>query len=85
MFILSPEGCPRDLREKEESWLSCQQQCESMQEQLLSCQQKQEVVTQRLEWAEGEMKDLRVAQSTLLHERSVRQTHSLLTLYSNRE
>ncbi|XP_077050722.1 uncharacterized protein lekr1 [Siphateles boraxobius] len=70
------ERLSRDLREEEESRLSCQRRCESMQEQLLAWQQKEEEVTRRLERAEDEMKDLRVAQSTLQQERDeLRRSH----------
>ncbi|XDV28630.1 hypothetical protein PO909_031863 [Leuciscus waleckii] len=47
-----------------------------MKEQLLAWQQKEEEVTRRLERAEDEMKDLRVAQSTLQQEREeLRRSH----------
>ncbi|CAM4584065.1 unnamed protein product [Leuciscus chuanchicus] len=70
------ERLSRDLREEEESRLSCQRRCESMKEQLLAWQQKEEEVTRRLERAEDEMKDLRVAQSTLQQEREeLRRSH----------
>ncbi|XP_056126209.1 protein LEKR1 [Rhinichthys klamathensis goyatoka] len=70
------ERLSRDLREEEESRLSCQRRCESMQEQLLAWQQKEEEVTRRLERAEDEMKDLRVARSTLQQERDeMRRSH----------
>ncbi|XP_028818851.1 leucine-, glutamate- and lysine-rich protein 1 isoform X2 [Denticeps clupeoides] len=50
-----------DLREKEESWLSCQQRCDTLQEQLLAWQQKGVEMTGRVTQAEVESATLRDA------------------------